>query len=176
MNSLLSILDTPISEADVEAATLAIQAAAPSIKVGGGGYPSVTYTTRPPSNLLAEFELAQLLYANADWYSLMFKIDDLMRARAPLPKELVLRRHLSSCLVSTLEGSKASYKILAGYRRQMAGNGDIYLGLAALKLQRLYLPDVEALLQLAQLCPIYHPELPKLLKYRLQWVKTSCTF
>lgn len=172
--SLPTNIDAPLTQNHIETAQKAIEAAAASLQTLEGGYPQIVATNRLSETVTVIHAYLQKLYENADWYNLYQGLLDVTTARTIQSKELPIRKLFTACLMCPRSQQTEHYKNMVQLLRTNPANGDAYLALAVLKLQD-HPDDAQALVQLAALCPLHHPDVLRLLRDKIAWYKKLST-
>lgn len=174
MSHLPTALDTQLSEKDVEAARKAV------LEASAKGQRKTGFATIPlPPRLTeaqkAEFLTSQMLYENMEWGKLVPVLLEMKEWRVKVPKEVESRLLLCNMMLATQTETASSYRDAVKQLKLDASNGDLYIGMALLKLGEYNVVDCASLLALAELCMTYHPNGLRLAHDKLRLLKATCT-
>lgn len=169
--SLPSGIDDLLTEKLLNNARLVIREAAALLQVDSV-FPKVSMLTHLSQEQKRPIQEFDDLYRTMSWDSVRQHCSEIERLRVIVPYGFTGCQLLST--VMTVSDPKL-YSTLVEATEQEPANGDIYIGLAALKASELYLSDSAALLELARACPIYHHSALEFMEEKLAWIRESCT-
>lgn len=174
MSLLPTALDTRLSEKDIDAARKAILAASGPNR-SENGYATIALPLRLTADQKTVFHDAQKCYENMEWPYLQAALMEMKNWRVKLPKQIESRLLLSQMMTSTETTLATTYHDAAAHLKLDVANGDLYIGMALLKVGEYDVADCASLLTLAELCPSSHPGCLRLAHEKLRLLKLTCT-
>lgn len=175
MSQLPSNIETPLTDQMIEAATKAILSAKTSPNSPSDQFPRLSLSPQTPPHLLKLFNDLEAYYIDRDYHKLQSQLASLAKEQFSKPKEFAVRKLFTQCMMTVSGLRLTEYESMTKLIRINVTNGDVYLGLAALKLSRYKITDCTALLELTKLCPIYHPIQFQIIVNKLAWIIKICT-
>lgn len=171
MSLLPTNIDARITQDHIDATKRVIETAlAAKLEKPQAGYPKIVPTNRLNELSTEALAALQKTYECSDWYALHTGLSDNTVVRSIQSKDLAVRKLLAGCLMRPRGQESEHYKNMMHLQRAYPTNGDIYIALAALKMNSLP-DDAETLLQLAELCQSFHPDLLPLIRDKAAWMK-----
>lgn len=173
MSHLPSAIDSVLTVNDVEKAKKAIIEASASIP-RVEGFPTLPLPLRPSSELKEGLPMLQKVYENMEWATAFVNLTEVLKMPFKFSQRYNSRLLFCDVLVAETEPA-ILYRNLVAQLKLDGANGDLYIGMALLKLNEHNLIDCAFLLDLAELCPIYHPNCLKLGRDKMEWITSACT-
>lgn len=179
MSHLPLAIDTLITEKDVAAAKKAIlkaKATLPTRNASAPTFPPIAVPHRLSEDQNYLFQASEVYYECMEWTNLYQSINRLQQALPKAPHALESRKRLAHCMLASAPYFSTAYRDTAANLAVDPADGDLYLGMALIKLSEFYLVDCGHLIELAALCPTYHPHVMSLAREKLEWTQSSGTY
>lgn len=163
MSFLPTAIGTQLSEKDVSAAVSAIGAARDTpqpLQVPHNGFPTIPLLGPLTDNQQKAVKVAQAKYENMEWSEVLKDLTVIKKRRFEKPKQVESRLLFCRMMLATPSDAASLYHDVVKYLPLDVLNGDLYVGLALLKLYESPNPhtiDCATLLLLAATCCSYHP-------------------
>lgn len=174
MNLLNPEIDEPLKLREIEAAKAEILRICAKQK-RTTGFPTISLPAGLSPTLKEYHMLYETAYVNMEWVA-CFKMAHWFKTDFPglFSRDVETRLYLASLLLSSASSTAKNFR--DAYAHKDTANGDLFIGLALAKLLMLNVGDCVSLLEMAELCCCFHPNLMRLARDKLDFVLNACTW